>query len=139
MSTSTSLSPLAEIDASRCAIAEPLSSAEVAVLSAMAPLTGGSPRAVKRFYNAYRLARLAKSPRPLIALTLAALQSPNPEFAERIREAAFVADGAFAGPSGPPPLVAATQAALAAHGQSITTADARSAWDAARRYAPQDF
>jgi hypothetical protein len=139
MSTSTSLTSLAEIDASGCAVAEPLSSAEVAVLSAMAPLTGGSPRAVKRFYNAYRLARIAQAPRPLIALSLAALQSPNPEFAGRVREAVLAADGAFAGPSGPATLVAATQAALAAHGGPITTADARSAWNAARRYAPQDL
>jgi hypothetical protein len=105
----------------------------------MAPLTGGSPRAVKRFHNAYRLARLAKAPRPLIALALGALQSPDPELARGLREAALADGGAFADPSGPASLVGATQAARAAHGGPITTADARSAWNAARRYAPLDI
>jgi hypothetical protein len=137
ISTSTSLPPLGEFDASRSAVAEPLSSAEIAVLSAMAPLVGGSPRAVKRFHNAYRLARLAKAPRPLIALALAALQSPDREIERRLREAAHAEGGAFADPSGPTNLVAATQAARAAHGEPIAAADARAAWSAARRYAPQ--
>ena len=114
MSTSTLLPSPGEIDASRSAVAEPLSSAEVAVLSALAPLTGGSPRAVKRFHNAYRLARLGKSPRPLIALALAALQSPDPDIAKRLRDAALADGGAFAEPHGPASLIAATQAARAA-------------------------
>lgn len=139
MSTSTLLPSPGEIDASRSAVAEPLSSAEVAVLSALAPLTGGSPRAVKRFHNAYRLARLGKSPRPLIALALAALQSPDPDIAKRLREAALADGGAFAEPHGPASLIAATQAARAALGEPITVADARAAWTAARRYAPQDL
>ena len=139
LSTSTLLPSPGEIDASRSAVAEPLSSAEVAVLSALAPLTGGSPRAVKRFHNAYRLARLAKAPRPLIALALAALQSPDPDIARRIRETAFADGGPLANPSGPASLIAATQAARAAHGGPITAADAEAAWTAARRYAPRDL
>jgi len=70
---------------------------------------------------------------------LAALQTPDYEVARRLHEAVFADGGAFADPSGPPALVAATQAARAAHGEPITTAHARSAWNAARRYAPQDL
>ena len=40
-------------------IAEPLATSETAVLSAAAALTDGGPAALKRLYNAYRLARAA--------------------------------------------------------------------------------
>jgi hypothetical protein len=43
---------------SRVALDEPLSEAEAGLLAALAPLAGASPRAVKRFVNLYRLARL---------------------------------------------------------------------------------
>ena len=50
------------------ALVEPLSSAETALLAALAPLAAHSPRDAKRFLNAYRLARCSKSPRPVVAL-----------------------------------------------------------------------
>jgi len=40
----------------------------------------------------------------------------------------------LADPVGPPALVEATQAARAANDGKITLADARAAWDVARRY-----
>ena len=50
------------------ALVEPLSSAETALLTALAPLAARSPRDAKRFLNAYRLARCSGLPRPVMAL-----------------------------------------------------------------------
>ena len=47
---------------------EPLTAAETGLLTALAPLAAGSPRAAKRFLNAYRLARCSDAPRPAVAL-----------------------------------------------------------------------
>jgi hypothetical protein len=127
-----------EADASVSAVAEPLAASETALLTALAALTDGTPRALKRFHNAYRLARVAKAPRAVVALCLAALQSPNPSLAASLREA-LLADGhAFEDPAGPPDLVAAARTARASEGKPISKADALAAWDAARRYAPMD-
>ena len=139
MSTSTLLPSLGEIDASRSAVAEPLSSAEIAVLSAMAPLTGGSPRAVKRFHNAYRLARLAKAPQAAHCLGARGVAEPGPRACKAAaRSGARRAAARLRTHPGRRALIAATQAARAAHGEPIAAADARAAWTAARRYAPQD-
>ena len=48
----------AKIDATRSALDEPVSEAESALLAALAPVAGGTPRSVKRFVNLYTLARL---------------------------------------------------------------------------------
>ena len=127
------------IDASHSAVGEPLTPGEGALMTALAPLTAGTPRAVKRFHNAYRLARVASAPRPVVALMLAALSSPDEALPHRLREAIRSAEGDLADPSGPAILIAATKAARIAHGGPITKADAWAAWDAARRYAPSDF
>jgi len=133
------LAPLNPTDASRSTVGEPLTPGEGALLTALAPLTSGTPRAVKRFHNAYRLARVAPAPRPAIALMLAALASPDPDLATRLREAMWSDDGDFADPSGPPRLIVATKAARVAHGGPFTKADALAAWDAARHWAPSDI
>ncbi len=127
------------IDPHRSALAEPLSPTETAVLTALAPLTAATPRAIKRLHNAYRLARLSKAPRPLVALMLAALQIPDGEAAKRLR-AAMLSPGERLEPfTGPASLVAAIEAVEGAQGRPIAKADARAAWDAARRYAPIGF
>jgi hypothetical protein len=131
-----SLSP---IDATRSAVGEPLTPGEGALLTALAPLTSGPPRAVKRFHNAYRLARVAGAPRPVVALMSAALSSPDETFAARLRETMLGEDYDLANLSGPDAWIAAIKAARVAHGGPITKAEALTAWEAARRYAPSDI
>ena len=68
-------------DAATSALDRPWSTAEVAVVEALAPRAGATPRAVKRFVNLYRIARAdpqmrGGSAKDLAALALAlALQS----------------------------------------------------------------
>jgi hypothetical protein len=134
MSAGAPLPSLAEVDASGSAISEALSPGETALLTALAPLLEANPRALKRFHNAYRLARLAKAPRPVVALSVAAMQSHDPEVARRLRATMLGVSAWLEDPSGPENLVAATQAVRAAAGSPIAKADALAAWDAARRY-----
>jgi hypothetical protein len=132
-------SSLNPIDASRSAVGEPLTPGEGALLTALTPLTSGTPRAVKRFHNAYRLARIASAPRPVVALMLAAFSSPDENLAARLRETMLGEDSDLANLSGPDAWVAAIKVARVAHGGPITKAEALAAWDAARRYAPSDI
>ena len=46
-----------EVDASRSALDRPSDATEAAMVKRLAPFTGGTPRGVKRFVNAYRVAR----------------------------------------------------------------------------------
>ena len=121
----------------RPVLAEPLTAAESALLAALAPLTEGTPGAIRRLYNAYRLARLSDAPRPLVALMLAALQSPNRDNA-RVLAAAVApsSEDTLEEPSDMPALVAAVRAARGAHGGPLSKADAAAAWNAARRWTP---
>ena len=123
-------------DPHRSLLAEPLTPTETAVLTALAPLTEATPRAIKRLHNAYRLARLSKAPRPLVALMLAALQIPDGEPAKRLRAAMLSPGERLEGFTGPAALVAAAIAVEGAHGAPLLKSEARAAWDAARRYAP---
>ena len=132
-------SSLNPIDASRSAVGEPLTPGEGALLTALAPLTSGTPRAVKRFHNAYRLARVAPAARPAVALMLAALSSPDENLVGRLRELMLSEDYDLENLSGPGAWIAALEAARAAHGGPITKAEALAAWEAARRYAPSDI
>jgi hypothetical protein len=59
------------LDASRSRLDEPLDPKETALLATLAPLAGNSPRAIKRFANLYRLARISGEDRPALALMLA--------------------------------------------------------------------
>jgi hypothetical protein len=131
--------PSTSVDASRSAVGEPLTLGESALLTALAPLTAGTPRAVKRFHNAYRLARVSSAPRPVVALMLAVLSSPDENLARTLRQAMQADGDLLADPDGPAPLVAATKATRAGHGGPIRKEDARAAWDAARRWAPSDI
>ena len=116
------------------ALAEPLSSAEAALLTALAPLAADSPRAAKRFLNAYRLARCAYVARPAIALMQAvAFSDDETQAAMRAR---LLNGGEDIEPlDGPEALVTAVKSARAANGGALTIADARAADAVARRYA----
>jgi hypothetical protein len=116
------------------ALIEPLSTTEATLLTAIAPLAAHSPRAAKRFLNAYRLARCSSAPRPVIALMQAVA------FAEEDARAAM--HGRLVGGAdelgdfdGPEALAKAVRAARAANNGAISVADARSAETVARRYA----
>ena len=62
----------AAIEVTRSALDEPVSDGEADVLAALAPIAGGSPRAIKRFVNLYTLARLEPgAQRGALALMLA--------------------------------------------------------------------
>ncbi|MDR3464021.1 MAG: P-loop NTPase fold protein [Beijerinckiaceae bacterium] len=64
--------PKARIDPAHSLLDEPLSEREGELLGVLAPLAGGSPRAVKRLINLYALARTdSAAPRGLLALFLA--------------------------------------------------------------------
>ena len=54
------VNPVSLVDARRSRLIEPLSQGEAALLTAIAPLAADTPRAVKRFLNAYRVARLVE-------------------------------------------------------------------------------
>lgn len=116
------------------ALAEPLSSAEGSLLTALAPLAADSPRAAKRFLNAYRLARCAYVARPAVALMQAvAFADDETQAAMRAR---LLNGGQDVEPvEGPEALIAAVKSARAANGGVLTVADARAADAVARRYA----
>ena len=79
-------------DAARSALDEPVGEPEAALLAALAPLAGTSPRAIKRFVNLFSLARLGTSGGSgALALMLALDQGGTP--AERDTIAATLAGG----------------------------------------------
>ena len=113
---------------------EPLSSAETALLAALAPLAAHSPRDAKRFLNAYRLARCSNAPRPVMALMqAAAFADDNAQAALRDRLA--YGSGELTDVNGPPALIEAVKAARAAKNGPISIEDARAAAEIADRYA----
>ncbi len=119
---------------SRSALAEPLSSAEATLLTALAPLAANSPRAAKRFLNAYRLARCAYVPRPAVAL-MQAVAFADDETQAAMRRRLASGGGDLEPVDGPDALVRAVKSARAANGGALTVADARAADAVARRYA----
>ena len=123
------------IDARQSALSEPISSAEAAVLTAIAPLAAATPRGVKRFLNVYRLARVGIANRAALALALAAGQSDDVEARAALDQAlAESGDGPLQDPAGPPTLLAALRAARALHLGVITGADMREANAVAKRF-----
>jgi len=116
------------------AMVEPLSSAESALLAALAPLAAHSPRDAKRFLNAYRLARCSSSPRPVMALMqAAAFADSNAQAA--LRDRLVYGSGELTDVTGPPALIEAIRAARAANNGSLSIDDARVAGEIAQRYA----
>jgi len=132
------VNPLRQVDARQSRLIEPLSPGEAALLTAIAPLATGTPRGVKRFLNAYRIARLSAAPRPAIALMLAIRQNGDGAANAAMKAALASALPELPDPSGPPALVEATQAARAANDGAISMAQARAAWSVARRYTLPD-
>jgi len=130
--------PVRYVEAAASAITQPLTPAETSLFAALAPLAGESPRAVKRFLNACRVARTASAPRPAVALMLATRLGGDRASLAAMRLAfdGFAHD--LLDPSGPPALVVATQAARAANDGAISLTDARAAWETARRYSLPD-
>jgi len=115
------------------ALAEPLSSAESALLTALAPVAARSPRAAKRFLNAYRLGRCSDAPRPAIAL-MQAVAFADEETQSAMMRRLTNGGGDLELVDGPEALVRAIKSARAANGGVLTVADARAADAVARRY-----
>lgn len=127
--------PEATIDGGQSLLSEPLSGAETTLLSALAPLAASTPRGVKRYLNAYRVARVAKTTsRPALALMLAVGQSGADEAAAGMDRLLAGPDRVLADPEGPPALVAAVRAARAASGEAMTNAETIAARAVAQRY-----
>ena len=122
----------APVEAKACELAGPLDETEAGWLRTASPLIGPRPRALKRFYNAYRLARLSDAPRGALALSLAALMAPEPDAASALRFA-FAGEGELAAPAAPAALAAA-YGRLGVEGMG--KAAARRAFETARRFAP---
>jgi hypothetical protein len=123
------------VDGAQSVLSEPLSGAETTLLTALAPLAASTPRGVKRYLNAYRIARAAKAaPRPALALMLALGQSNDEEACAAMKRLMATQDRLVGDPEGPPALVAALRATRAAGGDVLTTADAVSAKNVAERY-----
>ena len=116
------------------ALAEPLTSAEAALLTALAPLAAHSPRGAKRFLNAYRLARCSNAPRPVMAL-MQAVAFADDEALAAMRNRLSAGSGELVDIDGPDRLVNAVKSARAANSGPIRIEDARLAFDTARRYA----
>jgi hypothetical protein len=113
-------------------VTEPLDAPEVEFLKTSAALIGPRPRTLKRFYNAYRLARMADAPRAALALSLATLMAPDPASASALRWT-LQSEGPFEAPSSPAPLQAAFDALSM---QGIGRDAVRGAFEVARRFAP---
>lgn len=102
----------AKPDATQSALDAPVDDDEAALLSALAELAGPSPRAIKRFVNLYKLARLDGSPRGPLALMLALAQGGSSD--ERAAVASAIAESDPAAPFDLPTASARLRAALAA-------------------------
>jgi hypothetical protein len=118
-------------ESGRSALAEPLEEAEIGFLKTASPLVGARPRALKRFYNAYRLARLGDAPRAAVALSLAALMAPDADAATALHWT--LSSETEAAPAAPAALKAAYEA-LGVPGMEKTAV--RAAFAQARRFAP---
>jgi hypothetical protein len=130
--------PVRYVEAAASAITQALTPAETSLFAALAPLAGETPRAVKRFLNACRVTRTASAPRPAVALMLATRLGGDRAALVAMRQALDGVAHDLLDPSGPPALVVATQAARAANDGLISLADARAAWEIARRYSLPD-
>ena len=121
-------------DARSSQLSEPLNASESTLLAALAPLAASTPRGVKRYLNAYRVARVAPAPRPALALMLALGQSGDSEAAAAMDLLLTAQEGTLADPPGPPALVAAVRSTRAANGGALTIAEAIAAREVAWRY-----
>jgi hypothetical protein len=117
-------------------LAEPLAASETAMLAAVAPLIDGGPAALKRMHGAYRLARTADAPRPLIAVMVAALQSSRNRYVQAIEAALDRSSDRFETPIEPLELHDALETAAGAMDGRFDRAAVRAALAAARLWTP---
>jgi len=130
--------PVKLVDAGPSPIAQALTPSDTALLAAMAPLAGGTPRAVKRFLNACRAARTSGAPRSAVALMLATRLGGDREAVTAMRQALAGPGLILPDPVGPPALLLALQAARGANDGTLSLDDARAAWATAERYSLPD-
>ena len=116
------------------ALVEPLSATEATLLTALAPLAAHSPRGAKRFLNAYRLARCASAPRPVVAL-MQAVAFADEDVRAAMHDRLVGGSGELGDFDGPETLAKAVKSARAANNGAITIFDAREAEAIAVRYA----
>ena len=116
------------------ALVEPLSATEATLLTALAPLAAHSPRGAKRFLNAYRLARCASAPRPVVAL-MQAVAFADEDVRAAMHDRLVGGSGELGDFDGPETLAKAVKSARAANNGAITISDAREAEAIAVRYA----
>jgi hypothetical protein len=126
--------PAPAADARQSLLSEPLNAAETGLLAALAPLAARTPRGVKRFLNAYRIARTSRARRPALALMLALGQSGDEEAAAAMNQLLAGRSGILAEPSGPPALIYAVGATREAADGALTVADLLVAKVIAARY-----
>lgn len=122
----------APVEPPRAELGGPLDETEIGFLKTASALVGPRPRALKRLYNAYRLARIGDAPRGALALSLAALMAPDPTAASSLRWT-LSGEGELTAPAGPSELKTAFEGLGV---QGMGKAAARSAFEAARRFAP---
>ncbi len=120
-------------DASTSSLDAPLDDDESAMVTAVAPLAGRTPRALRRFVGLYRLARLeGDAPRGALAFALALQLGGTPD------ERQAVAQGLGSGPSGfelPPDASRRLHDALSASGHPFGEAALAAAGRQAKRFA----
>jgi hypothetical protein len=127
------LAPAAPVEAKQTTLAAPLDETEIGFLRTASVLLSPRPRAAKRFYNAYRLARAGEAPRGALALSLAALMGRDPDAAAALRSG-LEGEGETLATLAYPPGLRAAFAALGLEGAD--KAAARAAFAAAQRFAP---
>ena len=124
------------LDATQSRLDEPLSQQEIELIAGLAPLAGGSPRAVKRFVSIYRLARLRTPERPALALMLALdLGGTSGELAALgAAMDEHAPDSEIFIHPGEPRLSDAMQIVAGVQGRTLTVGAAQAAWQIARDY-----
>jgi hypothetical protein len=126
--------PQSAADVGRSSLSEPLSASESTLLAALAPFAADTPRGVKRFLNAYRVARVGSAVRPALALMLAIGQSGDEHAATAVNLLLAAQDSELSDPPGSPALIAAIRATRAANGGILTIPETVAASEIARRY-----
>jgi len=126
-------------DASHSALDEPMRPGEPELLAALANMAGATPRQVKRFVNAYRLARADVTLFAPLALAMAVecggSQEERNAFADALAGARHE-DAEVSAPAGPHRLAVAFRTAAAAQIAPLTASALRTARATAQRFFP---